>query len=58
MRKFIIFFNFSQNKHSTDLTCIAMEDWWWLVIGVVKVVAVPVGCNIPQMIKFIEGETK
>lgn len=58
MRKFIIFFNFSQNKRSTDLTCIAMEDWWWLVIGVVKVVAVPVGCNIPQMIKFIEGETK
>ena len=58
MRKFIIFFNFSQNKRSTDLTCIAMEDRWWLVIGVVKVVAVPVGCNIPQMIKFIEGETK
>ena len=32
-----------------------MEDWWWLVIGVVKVVAVPVGCNIPQVIKFIVG---
>ena len=28
------------------------------MIGVVKVVAVPVGCNIPQVIKFIVGEMK
>ena len=34
-------------------TCIAMQDWGWLVVGEVKVVAIPVGRHIPQVIKFM-----
>ena len=40
-------------KHWTDPTCIAMQDWGWLVVGEVKVVPIPVGCHIPQRLNQV-----